>query len=102
MRRFFYGLLIVLTLPWISAAEAQVSVQIGEQGDLQVFTNGNNVSILDGQVLTNNSNNNTVIQRSYSYQSSGYPYRRPYFRKHRTIVRSGSGIVDQSVLIDVR
>jgi hypothetical protein len=101
MRRIFCGFWIVIALAWISPTEAQVSVQIGDQGDVQVFTNGNNVSILDGQVFTNNSNN-TVIQRSYSYQSSGYPYRRPYYRKRRTIVRSGSGIVDQSVLIDVR
>jgi hypothetical protein len=101
MRRFFCGLLIVIGLPWIRAAEAQVSVQVGDNGDVQVFTNSNNVSILDGQVFTNSSNN-TVIQRSYSYQSNGYPYRRPYYRKQRTIIRSGSGIVDQSVLIDVR
>lgn len=101
MKRFICGLWIVVGLPWMSPAEAQVSVQIGDQGDIQVFTNGNNVSISDGQVFTNNSNN-TVIQRSYSYQSNGYPYRRPYYRKHRTVVRSGSGIVDQSVLIDVR
>lgn len=101
MRRFLCGLWIVIALPWVPAAEAQTSVQVGSNGDVQVISNGSNISISDGQVLTTNGNN-TVIQRSYSYQSYGYPYSRPFRRKHRTIVRSSSGILDQSVLIDVR
>ncbi len=101
MRRFLCGLWIVIALPWMPAAQAQTSVQVGNNGDVQVFTNGSNISVSNGQVFTN-TGDNMVIQRSYSYQSYGYPYSRPYRRKYRKIVRNSAGIVDQSVLIDVR
>ncbi|MBC7882655.1 MAG: hypothetical protein H7Y37_15265 [Anaerolineae bacterium] len=101
MRRSLFGFWVVISLLWASDAKAQVSVQVGNDGDVQVFTSDSNVSIVNGQVLTTNGGT-TVIQRSYSYQGYGNPYNRPFRRKQRTIVRSRSGIVDQSVLIDVR